>query len=227
MNVTAIVPAAGVGKRFGKNDKPFVRLCGIPILIRTLKALERSKDIDRIILIVRPKFIRRSKKLLHRFRIKKVQDILGGGPTRTRSVFNGLRAVKEDCDLILIHDGARPLVTQDIIKKSIKAAKRFSAVCTVVPVKPTLKLLDPKDFISSSPNRNSLWEAQTPQVFSRDLIIKAYKKSMKEGIVSTDDSILVERLGIKVKVVRGSYRNIKITTHEDFRLAEVFLEKCE
>ncbi len=225
MTVTAIVPAAGTGRRFHRKEKIFARLGGIPVVIRTIKALECSKEIDEIILLVRQKDIERIKRLLIKYRIKKVKKVLPGGKTRTESVFNGLEATKKNRDLILIHDGTRPFVTQDIIKRCIREAERSSASCTAIPVKPTLKFLDSRAFIECTPDRKRLWEAQTPQVFRSRLIIKAYKEAMKERIVATDDSSLVERLGKKVKIVRGSYRNIKITTPEDIKLAEMLLKK--
>lgn len=223
MKVVAIVPAAGSGKRLKKNiEKPFIKLRSKPLLFYTLKVLNDSPVINRIILVVKEGLIKKGQALVKRYNFKKVKSIVKGGPTRGDSVLKGLNLVDKDIGYVLIHDGARPLLEGGLIKRSVKAAERFGASCVCVPAKPTVKLSN-GGYISKTLNRNLLWETQTPQVFKKEVIFKAYRN--KGRIKSaTDDASLVEKLGYKVRIVRGSYRNIKITTEEDLLLAKALLK---
>lgn len=223
--LTAVVPAAGKSQRLKANiPKPYIKIANVPILIYTLRNLEKSPKIDDIILVVQKRFLKQSKDLVRKFKIKKVKKIVSGGDTRTKSVSNGLKAAGHTCDLIMIHDGARPFLTEDIIGRSINTAKKYGAAVVAVPVKPTMKILDNKGFVEKTLDRKNIWSIQTPQVFKRELIQKAYTLAEEAGINGTDDAYLVERLGKKVKVVQGSYRNIKITTKEDLVFAEGILK---
>ena len=148
-----------------------------------------------------------------------------GGKERSDSVYNALKAVSKDADYILIHDGIRPFITDKFIESLLKKVSRFNAVVAAVPVKPTLKFVNKNGFIKNTPPRECFWEAQTPQVFRRDLIEKAYKIARKKKITATDDSSLVERIGVKPKIVMGSYSNIKITTKEDLELAKIIIKR--
>lgn len=223
MKIVAIVPAAGIGKRLkGIKEKPFVKLSSKPLLTYALDALNKSPHIDRIILVVAKKLIKKSYNLVKRYNIKKVDSIIPGGKTRSDSVERGLRAVSKGDDYVFIHDGVRPFLDKALIEKCIKAVKRFSACSVCVPVKPTIKKAKSK-FILKTLKRNLLWEAQTPQVFRRDIILRAYKNRRIGS--ATDDSSLVEKRGFKVAIVRGTYRNIKITTKEDLLLARALLNK--
>lgn len=226
MKVVAIVPAAGRGVRFrakalGRRDrKPFALLANKPILIHTINALESSSLIDCILVIVHPDDTGLAKETIKRYRIKKVKHIISGGRTRTHSVYNGLKHMDEDADIVLIHDGVRPFITEEIIKTAIKGAKEYgSAVCGVQTIS-TMKEVDDKLFITSTLNRKRLYDIQTPQVFKRDIILKAYEEAIAKGCEATDDSVLVERIGYKVKLTAGSHYNIKITTPEDMVFAE-------
>ncbi len=222
MKVAAIVPAAGRGKRIGsKIQKPYIELCGKPIIAHTLLKFSKNKSISEIIVAVDRKNVNKVKHdIVAKFKIKKTK-VVAGGKERKDSVFNALRDVSRDVDYVLIHDCARPLVTDKVILASLKAAQRFKASVVAVPVKPTLKRIVKNGRISCTPDRRNFWEAQTPQVFKKSLIEKAYKKSGRASANLTDDSMLVERLGVRPKVVLGSYSNIKITTQEDLALAKI------
>ncbi len=222
MRVAAIVPAAGKGRRINSRiDKPYIELCGKPILAHTLFKLSKNRHITEIIVVVNKKRINIfRRKIIDRFKITKVRIVVGG-KERKDSVFNALKSVSGEIDYILIHDAVRPFINNNLIETSLKAAQRFGACVVAVPVKATLKYLGRSDSIRYTPDRRDFWEAQTPQVFKRNLIEKAYKKAGKKKINITDDSMLVEQFGVRPKVVRGSYDNIKITTQEDLELAKI------
>ena len=220
--IVAIVPSAGRGVRLHKRlDKPFVKIKSKPILAYTLEALQGSAYIDEIILVVSRKSIKRAEDLVKKYRIKKVKCIVPGGKERGLSVLNGLKRIDKDVDLVLIHDGARPFLDKNLIRSAIKNADRFGAACVAVPVKPTVKLAQKGSF-KLTLNRKVLWEAQTPQVFKRDIIIRAYR-NRKLAEKATDDSSLVEKMNQRVAIVKGNYRNIKITTKEDLLFAKQLL----
>jgi len=223
MKVVCIVSSAGRGKRLGlRKDKPFVLLGKRPILEHTLKVLNKNKFIDKIVLVVSRSRINTSKKLVKKYNLNKVTDIIQGGRRRFDSVRNGLRKIK-DADIILIHDGVRPFVDDALIKRVILSASKFKAAVPAIPSKQTIKRIDRRFFVKKTPDRKFLWEAQTPQGFQRDLILKAYKKSKDKN--PTDDSSLVEKMGHRVKIVKGAYKNLKITTREDLNIAKVYINK--
>lgn len=223
MKVTCVVPSAGRGQRLNfKEDKPFIILGKRPILAHTLKALHESRSIDGIIVVVSQNNLKRAKGLVKKYRLNKVHAIISGGKRRFDSVKNGLAKV-DDADFVLIHDGVRPFIDQNLIKSVLEAAKRQGAAVLATASRQTIKLINKNLFVTKTPKRKTLWEAQTPQAFRRDLIIEAYKKAKDRN--ATDDSSLVERLGHKVKIVKGSYRNIKITTPEDLELARILLRR--
>lgn len=227
MKVEAIVPAAGLGLRMNTclagMPKPLVKIAGKPILIYTLGALSESKSIKRIILAVNKEYLDKFREVLKRFPVKKRIDLVIGGASRRESVENCLKTIDSATDIILVHDAARPFVSKDLIDRLLKEAKVSSAVISGVPVKATVKqvtgcrLQVAGVFVEKTLDRDNLWEIQTPQVFRRELLLEAYKKYRNMAV--TDDASLVEKLGVKVKVVRGSYFNIKITTPEDLVFA--------
>ena len=225
MKVAAIVPAAGKGRRFkSRLDKPYIKLRGRPILAHTLLRLSKNKYITQVIVAVNKNKLKKARReIIDKYGIKKTSLVSGGGE-RKDSVRNALKNISCDIDYVLIHDGIRPFITDDLIESSLKAAQRFGASVVAVPVKPTLKRIDKKGRIVSTPDRRDFWEAQTPQVFRRDLILRAYREANRKKINFTDDSMLVELLGVKPKVVMGSYRNIKITTKEDLELAKILIK---
>jgi len=218
-NVSVIIPAAGSGKRMKGflKRKPFIHLCGKPVISHTLNVFKGIPAVKEIILVVNKKDLNQAKKYFRRGIVK----VIEGGSERKDSVYNGIKAIQKDPDIILIHDGVRPFVTKAIITDSIKQAVRFGAAVVAVPVIPTIKSADKSGFVNKTLDRSRLWEIQTPQVFKRGIIIKAYKKLK---IHATDDAMLVEKMGRKVKIVMGSYNNIKITTPKDLKIAEAILK---
>ncbi len=224
MNIEAIIPTAGLGRRFkAKSPKALVRLQGQPIVVHTLKIFEKSSWIDGIILVAPRKYLPAFREIVYRYHFHKVKKVIAGGHTRSKSVKNGLKAIDADTDLIVVHDGVRPLLSQEILAKAIKLGKRFGAVVTAVPVKSTIKKVNKKmRVVQETLNRDELWEIQTPQVFKKGILVKAY--NTVKNLNPTDDAMLVEQLGVKVKVLEGDYKNIKITTPEDLRIAEIFLK---
>jgi len=228
MKVAAIVPAAGKGSRIkSKIEKPYIELCGKPILVHTLLRLSKNRYITEIVVAISKNRVNDfGRRIINRFGIKKVK-IVTGGRRRSDSVFSALKNVSGDMDYILIHDGIRPFITDSLICASLKAACKFGASVVAVPVKPTLKYLGKDRRIKYTPDRKSFWEAQTPQVFRRDLLENSFRKARKEKINVTDDSMLVECSGVRPKVVLGSYSNIKITTQEDLELAKILVKKSK
>lgn len=222
MKTIAIVPAAGSGRRLGsRTKKPFVLLAGKPLVTYAIRALESSEEIDGIVIAAERSCLGRFKALVRRYDFKKIVDIVAGGRTRFGSVKNCLERIGPSFGIVLIHDGARPLVDRNIIRSSIMLAKKFGACVTAVPESDTVKMVDEGLFIKGTLDRRRIYRAQTPQAFRYELIKKAY--SMPFPGEATDDASLVERMGAKVKILEGSYRNIKVTTKEDLKLAEVLL----
>lgn len=230
MYLEAIVVCAGSGKRLkSKISKPLVDLLGKPILIRTLKKIELIPPIRKIILVVRENDFVLIKRIIKKSGIKKIKDIVIGGKERFDSVRAGLNCLSKNCDLVLVHDGVRPFVDKRTVVKCIKTANQFGAAIVGVPVKPTIKEIKSKNekgkeefLVDKTLDRKKIWEIQTPQIFKKNIILKAYKKSFDKNI--TDDSALVEKLGVKVRIVKGQYSNIKITTPEDLIIAKAILK---
>jgi 2-C-methyl-D-erythritol 4-phosphate cytidylyltransferase len=219
-NIVAIIVAAGWGKRMGGVDKIFAPLAGRPLLTWVLDTFNRCKLIDQIIVVLSEENLKQGERLVLERDWSKVSDVCLGGEERQRSVANGLKLIK-DCSWVVIHDGARPLVTEVMIENGLKAAEESGAAVAAVPVTDTIKLADDNGFVLGTPPRNRLWAVQTPQVFRFDIITEAHNKA--EGMV-TDDAALVERLEYKTKLYMGSYDNIKITTFSDMALAEILLK---
>lgn len=228
MKVVAIVPSAGESKRMGEK-KEFLLLGDRPILARTLKPLEDHPQISEIILVVDEKSIEKCKReIVEKYGFKKVKEVVVGGEERQDSVYNGLKRVDKDCDIVLIQDGARPFLTEDLITKSIEGAEKHKAAVVAVPCVDTIKFARKENNMAlETLDREYLWMAQTPQTFRYVMILKAYEKAGEENSKGTDDASLVERMNQPVKIVRGSYDNIKITTPQDLILAEAILAKKE
>lgn len=225
---TAIVLAAGQGKRMGtKVQKQYLEIDGKPVLYYSLHAFEQSKIIDEIILVVGENQSEYCKdEIVSKYGISKVNKIVEGGAERYHSVWNGLQEV-DDGGYVFIHDGARPFVDEEILKRAYKDVQNCKACVIGMPVKDTIKLADSDGFVNETPERSLLWMIQTPQVFENGLVKKAYALLMEqENIQVTDDAMVVEQmLGHKVKLTEGSYENIKITTPEDLDIAEIFVKK--
>lgn len=227
--VSAVIVGAGKGTRMNMDiNKQYIDVGGRPVLARTLEAFEACDAVDEIILVVNTQDIIFCKQaLIDSFGFKKVKTIVAGGEERQDSVYNGLREVSEGCDIVLIHDGARPFVRQEDIERSIDAAAEHGAACVAVPVKDTIKIADTQGFVDSTPERSALWAVQTPQTFRYRLICSAYENTRKQQCKVTDDCMIVEAIGHKVKLVQGSYSNIKITTAEDLAVAEAIAQQME
>lgn len=225
---TAVIVAAGKGKRMGTEiSKQFLPLGGKEILAHTVEKLERAAEIRDIILVTGADSIEDVRDMAREYDWKKITGITAGGRERQDSVRNGLRLVSADTEIVLIHDGVRPFVTEKILRLSIETAGEMGACVAGVPAKDTIKVCNGENIAVATPERSSLWQIQTPQTFRRDLILAAYETAAKDGFVGTDDASLAEHCGYPVKVIMGSYRNIKITTKEDLLIGEAFLKEEE
>ena len=223
MNGVVIV-AAGTGSRMNMGiNKQFIKLEGKEIIAYTIEKFYNNSNIEDIVVVVKEdesQFFK--KEILDKYNFKNVK-IAYGGKERQDSVYNGLKLLDEKCDVVLIHDGARPFVSDKIIDKSIEEAKEHKAIVVGVPVKDTIKVIDNDKNIVDTPNRSVLWAVQTPQTFDYNILIDAYKDAFKNKFYGTDDAMLVERIGYKVKMLEGSYNNIKITTQEDLNIGSQIL----
>jgi 2-C-methyl-D-erythritol 4-phosphate cytidylyltransferase len=221
MKTEVIVVAAGAGSRLkAKIPKALVLLKGKPLIAYSLKVFEDHPGVDGVVIVGTSGFLSQFIRLTRPF--KKVRAVVAGGVRRSDSVKCGLKALCLDTDIVLVHDAARPFVDRAMIDRLLAVLKKNKAAIVGVPVKFTVKRVDRKSLdIQATLARDLLWEAQTPQGFHKDVLIKAHaRKSTEEA---TDDAILVERMGIKVKMVMGNYRNIKVTTPEDIFLARQLL----
>ena len=223
MFTTAILLAAGKGLRFkSRVSKPLIKLGARPLIIYSLEALSSNPDIKEILVVVNAVNEKGIAAVLKNHSVKKVSRIVKGGLRRQDSLGNALKFADNRSKLILIHDAARPFISRKIISDVIKAAHKSSASVSAVPVKATIKE-GVGGVVKKTLNRDLLWEIQTPQVFNKDLIIEAYRRFGKNNV--TDDASLVEKMGKKVRLVMGSYFNIKITTPEDMIFAQTIMRK--
>ncbi len=224
MQVSAIIAAGGRGRRMNSSiSKQFLNIKGHPILYYTLKKFEKMDKIKSIVLVTGADDLDYTREeIIKRYKFKKIR-LVEGGKERQDSVYNGLRELSPQTDIVVIHDGVRPFVPVNIIEKSITAAAKYKAVGVAVPVKDTIKVVDKNHTIKNTPDRKTLWAMQTPQSFTYDIIMRAYEIAMRDGFYGTDDTVLVERLGLPVKIIEGAYENIKITTPEDIVFAETFI----
>ena len=228
--ITAIVLAAGSGSRMkSKTKKQFMEIKGKPVIWYSLFEFEKSR-VDEIILVTGKEDIDYCKKeIVVKYNLKKIKNVVAGGSERYESVYNGLKEVTGN--IVLIHDGARPLINNEIIERSIEGTIKSDACVVGVPVKDTIKRANKEGYIIDTPNRSELWITQTPQSFKTDLVKMAYKK-MKEELEKgnttlniTDDAMVVEEFTTnQVRFVQGDYKNIKVTTPEDIDIAELFIE---
>jgi len=221
--VGAVIVAAGKSERMGDVDKMFAPLGGQPLLLRATRPFQQCSRIDRIVVVVSGERETHCRHLVTGPDWSKVSDICLGGRRRQDSVAEGLKHIA-DCDWVVIHDGARPLVTTEMIERGLEAARETGAAVAAVPVTDTIKVSDEGGTVHETPPRQNLWAVQTPQIFRLETICAAYKKADDDV---TDDASLVERLGYKVKLYLGSQDNIKITTPADLALAEILWQKYE
>lgn len=222
--VTAIVAAAGQGRRMRQNrNKIFLSLNGKPIFMHSVLTLSACEAVDEIVVVTASAEVVAVKDILQRYFGLKPYRVVAGGSERQYSIANALAVIDDSTDIVAVHDGARPLVETAHITAVIEAARKFQAAGLAVPVKDTIKKINAKGFVKETPQRKCLWAIQTPQAFSASLLKKAYQKAEHDGFLGTDDASLVERLGVKVKLIAGSYRNVKITTPEDMAVAQALL----
>lgn len=219
---SAVVVAAGASTRMGM-DKLMLPLGDVPVIVRTLQVIQAAPSVGEIVVVTREDLVIPIGQLCQEFGLTKVSKVVRGGETRMHSVRLGTLEVSRDASLIAVHDGARPLVSVDVIEKAIVQAQKSGAAAPAVPVKDTIKVVS-GDIVEKTPDRVTLRAVQTPQVFESSLIRAALQKALDDGAELTDDCSAVERLGMKVVLTEGSERNIKLTTPADLLLAEILLE---
>ena len=222
----AVVLAAGSGKRMGTAvHKQYLLIKDRPVIYYTLQAFEDS-EVDEVILVTGADEVDYCRKeIVEAYHFKKVRDVVAGGKERYDSVYEGLKALS-GCDYVLIHDGARPLISRTLINANINCVQETKACITAVPAKDTIKVADDNDYVADTPDRSRLWQIQTPQSFSYALVLEAYRKREEamDGTM-TDDAMVVEKYtSHPIRLFKGDYRNIKITTPEDLVIAEAFLD---
>ena len=217
----AVIVAAGTASRMGGIDKVMASVGGEPMIVRTVRAFQECDAIKQIIVVTRQDLIVPVMDLCHQF--EKVQAVMVGGKTRQESVEIGIGALSSDIKLVAVQDGARPLITNEVIDRTVRAAHSYGAAAPAIPVKDTIKIVQ-GGVVSSTPDRKTLQAVQTPQVFDVDILRGALKKARMEGAEVTDDCSAVELMGMSVKIVEGDERNIKVTTPMDLKIAELLLE---
>ena len=213
---SVIIVAAGSGSRMNTNiNKQFIKLNDKEIIAHTIEKFYNNKNINDIVIVIKEdeaEFFK--KEILDKYRFKNIK-IAYGGKERQDSVYSGIKLLDKNCKYVLIHDGARPFVDEDIINRSLDEVKAFKSIVVGVPVKDTIKVVNNNNNVVDTPNRSTLWSVQTPQTFDYNIIKKAYEDAFDNNFYGTDDAMLVERIGYTIKMIYGSYNNIKVTTPED------------
>ena len=220
---SAVVLAAGSSQRMGK-DKTMMSIGSMPVLVRTLLAFEKSEHVDEIIVVTRVDKIQETADLCHGNGISKLRMVIGGGASRMESALAGVSACRKDAKLIAIHDGARPLVTGELIGRTVYAAEKYISAVPVIPSTDTLKTVDENGIIVDTPDRSKIFRVQTPQIFHADMIKGALSKAVKDQLSITDDCSAMDMMGVKTHVVEGDIDNIKLTTPHDIVMAEAILK---
>ncbi|WP_066380998.1 MULTISPECIES: 2-C-methyl-D-erythritol 4-phosphate cytidylyltransferase [unclassified Anabaena] len=219
-----LIPAAGVGKRMGSDrNKLLLEVRSQPLLAWTLKAAQAATEISWIGIISQPTDWPEFKEILANLNLTKPVELIIGGATRQESVYNGLKALPKAAEQVLIHDGARCLVTPELLNSCAQAIRHCSGLIAAVPVKDTIKVVDENGIIQSTPDRRNLWAAQTPQGFNVKLLQQCHDEGVRQGWEVTDDAALFEKCGIPVRIVEGEETNLKITTPQDLAIAEFIL----
>ncbi len=219
MKIEVIIPAAGKGKRLKSSiSKPFINIGSRPLISYVLKTFSKLPEINSIIIACDKNAIKKIQNITKKYKLKKIKKIVVGGASRAQSVKNALRHIDEDTDYVVVHDAARPCVKNMIIKKAIKRAIQRKASCVCVPSIDTVKLAKDNRIIKTI-DRKNVWFAQTPQVFKKNIILKAYSQNFKNA---TDSSSLVEKMGQKVSIVKGDCSNIKVTTLSDLAVVQKY-----
>ena len=217
----AVIVAAGSATRMGGIDKVMAELKGEPMIVRTVRAFQQCDAIREIVIVTREDLIRPISSLCAK--MDKVKIVVAGGKSRQESVWLGLNSLSKDVKLAAIHDGARPLISQAVIDRTVRADHSYGAAAPAIPVKDTVKVVK-SGLVMATPDRDTLRAVQTPQVFDFDLLRGALKKAEEEGASVTDDCSAVERMGMSVKLVEGDEGNLKVTTPLDLKIAELLLE---
>lgn len=228
MKVAAVIAAAGLGRRMQTDiPKTYLLLAGKPILIHTLEVFEQVPEVHEVLVVVHPEDLEFcQEEILAPYPLKKVLRVVPGGKERQDSVYNALKVLKresEKLEIILVHDGVRPLVSPALVRKVVAAARRFGAAILGIPCQDTLKRVSPRNEVVDTVDRRDLWQVQTPQAFQAALLWRAYQEAMSQELYATDEAGLVEALGETVVVVPGSPLNLKITTQDDLKMVEAFL----
>lgn len=224
---TALVPAAGRSERMGGTDKLTAPLCGVPVLLRTLRALDEAALIDEIVVAVSPERLEEIAALCAGANVKTPLRVVEGGGSRTQSVLLAALAAGDSCELLAVHDGARPLILPEQVDDMVRLGQRTYAAAPALPVTDTVKVADMAGLVQSTPDRKTLYAVQTPQVFQANILKAALQSAIQAGADITDDCSAVERLGKEVWLAPGWRENIKITTREDLTMAEAFLRERE
>ncbi len=229
MRTIAIILAGGAGKRMGAaTNKQFLLIENKPIIVHTLQIFEDCRAIDGVYLVVNQKDLTViQEEILETYKLNKILKLVIGGKLRQDSVRNGLEAIEQPCDFVVIHDGARPFVSPAFIEKGIFLMEMFDAVIPALPMKDTVKVISKEGFVVKTLERDSLWHVQTPQTFKYQLIVKAYREGMAKKHYGYDDATFIEHMGKKVKVIEGSPYNMKITTPEDLTIARGLLSELK
>lgn len=220
----AVIVAAGSASRMGGIDKVMASLGGEPMIVRTVRAFENCDAISSIVIVTREDLIRPISGLCKD--MSKVAAVVAGGSSRQESVHLGLNALPKGTKLAAVHDGARPLISWQVIDRVVRAANTYGAAAPAIPVKDTIKVVA-GGLVRETPDRSALMAVQTPQIFDFDLLRGALKKAEEDGAAVTDDCSAVERTGMKIKIVEGDERNLKVTTPMDLKIAELLLEEAK
>lgn len=223
----ALVPAAGSSRRMEGMDKLTAELCGVPVLLRTLSALDRAERVDEIVVAVSPDRLEELAALCGRAGLHKPLRVVEGGESRAQSVLLAALAAGDSCELLAVHDAARPLVLPEQVDEMIELGQRTYAAAPALPVTDTVKVADMAGLVQATPDRKTLYAVQTPQVFQANILKAALQSALSAGAEITDDCSAVERLGKEVYLTPGWRENIKVTTQEDITLAEAFLRERE
>lgn len=225
--IYAVIPAAGSGTRIGgPTAKQFLQLGGVPVLVHTLRRFEDTALVDEVGLAVPENAIAEVEQMVARYRLNKVSKVVAGGERRQDSVHNVFRLLQlRPADIVLVHDGVRPFVTPKLIRRLVEECGLHDAAVPAVQPKDTIRRSNGGGFFDQTLDRSALWLIQTPQAFKAGILQKAFEKAVKEKLSATDEAALAERIGVRAKIVEGSYDNIKITTREDLDLGERILAR--
>lgn len=222
---SAVIAAGGIGSRFGGDiPKQFTEACGVPVIAHTLNKFELCELIDEIVIVTHKDYLVFCSDIVKSFSFTKVTSIIEGGTTRQQSVFKGIKATSPDADYVLIHDAARPVIDIKTIEKCCHTAIQYDSCAVGTKVVDTIKISEDGEFISATADRSKLWQIQTPQCFKRGYILKCHKNAAFENFEATDDCMLAEHYGARIKLVEGSRENLKITDYKDLAIVEVFLD---